>query len=166
MPAPALRKLINLREETRDIVQHLNLFRMHAMPFGHLRNRRILPQRLQRDLRLERRINPVAWAPARSKFREKMSALRRIALAATRLADATCGTICLKLLKIGALVTISVRRILFSMASAFPYVDPEKGSALLRLRIGVMNFAPRRVSMICCVGCPESSSSQCRRGHS
>jgi len=123
MPAPALRKLINLREETRDIVQHLNLFRMHAMPFGHLRNRRILPQRLQRDLRLERRINPVAWAPARSKFREKMSALRRIALAATRLADATCGTICLKLLKIGALVTISVRRILFPMASAFPYVD-------------------------------------------
>ena len=62
-------------------------------------------------------------ALARSKFREKMSALRRIALAATRLADATCGTICLKLLKIGALVTISVRRILFPMASAFPYVD-------------------------------------------
>ena len=51
------------------------------------------------------------------------SALRRRALAKTRLADATCGTIRLKLLKIGALVKISVRRILFSMASAFPYVD-------------------------------------------
>jgi hypothetical protein len=52
-----------------------------------------------------------------------MSALRRIGLAGTRLADATCGTIRLKLLKIGALVKTSVRRVLFSMASAFPYVD-------------------------------------------
>ncbi len=52
-----------------------------------------------------------------------MSALRRIGLAGTRLADATCGAIRLKLLKIGALVKISVRRVLFSMASAFPYVD-------------------------------------------
>jgi hypothetical protein len=52
-----------------------------------------------------------------------MSALRRIGLASRPLADATCGTIRLKLLKIGALVKISVRRVLFSMASAFPYVD-------------------------------------------
>ena len=52
-----------------------------------------------------------------------MNALRRIGLTGTRLADATCGTIRLKLLKIAALVKISVRRILFSMASAFPYVD-------------------------------------------
>ena len=52
-----------------------------------------------------------------------VSALRRIGLTNTRLADATCGTICLKLLKIGALVKTSFRRILFSMASAFPYVD-------------------------------------------
>ena len=52
-----------------------------------------------------------------------MSALRRVGLVGTRLADATCGTIRLKLLKIGALVKISVRRVLFSMASAFPYVD-------------------------------------------
>jgi Transposase DDE domain group 1 len=52
-----------------------------------------------------------------------VSALRRIALATTRLADATCGTIRLKLFKIGAQVRISVRRIKFSMASAFPYTD-------------------------------------------
>jgi hypothetical protein len=50
-----------------------------------------------------------------------VSALRRIGLAATRFADATCGTIRLNLLKIGASVRISVRRIKFSMASAFPY---------------------------------------------
>ncbi len=52
-----------------------------------------------------------------------VSALRRVGLAGTRLADATCGTIRLKLLKIGALVKITVRRVLFSMASAFPYTD-------------------------------------------
>jgi hypothetical protein len=52
-----------------------------------------------------------------------INALRRIALAATRLADATCGTIRLKLFKIGAQVRISVRRIKFSMALAFPYAD-------------------------------------------
>src|SRR4030081_1490855 len=42
---------------------------------------------------------------------------RRLALQATDLADATCGTIRRKLFKIGALVTISVRRIKFAMAS-------------------------------------------------
>jgi hypothetical protein len=52
-----------------------------------------------------------------------VNALRRIALATTRFADATCGTIRLKLFKIGAQVRISVRRIKFSMASAFPDTD-------------------------------------------
>ena len=52
-----------------------------------------------------------------------MSALRRIGLAGTQLADATCGTIRFRQLKIGTLVKISVRRVLFSMASAFPYCD-------------------------------------------
>ena len=47
--------------------------------------------------------------------------LRRIALQATDLADATCGTIRRKLFKIGALVTISVRRIKLAMASGCPY---------------------------------------------
>ena len=52
-----------------------------------------------------------------------LCALRRIALAHTQFAAATCGTIRLKLLKIGALVTISVRRIRFAMASACPYAQ-------------------------------------------
>jgi Transposase DDE domain group 1 len=47
--------------------------------------------------------------------------IRRLALQATDLADATCGTIRRKLFKIGALVTISVRRIKFAMASGCPY---------------------------------------------
>ncbi len=49
--------------------------------------------------------------------------LRRLALQATDLADATCGTIRRKLFKIGALVTISVRRVKFAMASGCPYKD-------------------------------------------
>ena len=49
-----------------------------------------------------------------------MCALRRIGLAGTKLAHATCGTIRLKLLKIGALVTISVRRVKLAFASACP----------------------------------------------
>jgi len=46
--------------------------------------------------------------------------LRRIALHHTKFATATCGTIRLQLLKIGALVRISVRRIKFAMASGCP----------------------------------------------
>ncbi len=48
-------------------------------------------------------------------------ALRRIGLAHTQFVTATCGTIRLKLLKIGALVRISVRRVVVSMASACPF---------------------------------------------
>jgi hypothetical protein len=48
-------------------------------------------------------------------------ALRRIALAHTELARATCGSIRLKLLKIGALVRVSVRRVKIAMASAHPW---------------------------------------------
>ncbi len=47
--------------------------------------------------------------------------LRRVALKHTQFANATCGTIRLKLLKIGALVRISARRIKIAMASACPY---------------------------------------------
>jgi Transposase DDE domain group 1 len=47
--------------------------------------------------------------------------LRRWALSGTDWAQAQCGTIRLKLLKIGAQVRLSVRRILISLASGFPY---------------------------------------------
>jgi hypothetical protein len=52
-----------------------------------------------------------------------VSTLRRVALKGTRLAKATCGTIRLKLFKIGALIKISVRRIVVHLASACPYQD-------------------------------------------
>jgi len=50
-----------------------------------------------------------------------LEALRRIGLRPTQFATATCGTIRLKLLKIGAQVRKSVRRIKIAMASACPY---------------------------------------------
>ena len=49
-----------------------------------------------------------------------MCAVRRIGLVGTKLEVATCGTIRLALLKIGALVTISVRRVKLAFASACP----------------------------------------------
>lgn len=50
-----------------------------------------------------------------------IAALRRVGLAQTPFARASCGTIRLKLLKIGALVRTSVRRIKLAMPSAFPH---------------------------------------------
>ena len=62
-----------------------------------------------------------------------MSALRRIGLAHTGLAEASCGTIRLKLLKIGARVRLSVRRVTIAMASACPS-EAEWRLAFARLR--------------------------------
>jgi hypothetical protein len=62
-----------------------------------------------------------------------LCALRRIGLPHTPFAEASCGTIRLKLLKIGALVRISVRRIKFAMASGCPW-QPEWALAHARLR--------------------------------
>ena len=50
-----------------------------------------------------------------------LCALRRIGLAHTQFAAATCGSLRLKLLKIGALVRISIRRIKLALASAHPH---------------------------------------------
>ena len=59
-----------------------------------------------------------------------LCALRRIGLAYTRLAAATCGSVRLKLLKIGARVTISLRRIKIAMASDHPYQSEFKGACV------------------------------------
>jgi hypothetical protein len=50
-----------------------------------------------------------------------VNGLRRIGLAGTQFARASCGSIRLKLLKIGALVRTSVRRIKVAMTSAHPW---------------------------------------------
>jgi len=50
-----------------------------------------------------------------------VESVRRLALGTTQLAEATCGTIRRKLFKIGALVTITVRRIKIACATACPY---------------------------------------------
>lgn len=50
-----------------------------------------------------------------------LESLRRLALSKTRLDRASAGTIRLKLLKIGATVKTSVRRVKLAMSSAHPY---------------------------------------------
>jgi len=50
-----------------------------------------------------------------------LCALRRIGLVHTQFANATCATIRLRLLKIGALVRVSIRRVVLAMASACPW---------------------------------------------
>lgn len=52
-----------------------------------------------------------------------INAFRKCALAGTTMAHAQCSTIRLKLLKIGALIRISVRRIWISMSSGYPYKE-------------------------------------------
>ena len=59
-----------------------------------------------------------------------LCALRRIGLHHTPFANASCGTIRLKLLKIGALVRISVRRIKIAMASGCPAAAAWCGAAV------------------------------------
>jgi hypothetical protein len=71
-----------------------------------------------------------------------LCALRRIGLHGTTLANATCGTIRLKLLKVGALVRISVRRIRYAMASASLAALCARLSSLTRVAARVIAAAP------------------------
>jgi hypothetical protein len=52
-----------------------------------------------------------------------VEALRRLGLGATQFARATVGTIRRKLLKLGALITVSVRRVKLALNSGFPYKE-------------------------------------------
>jgi len=52
-----------------------------------------------------------------------MQALRRLGLRGTELAQAQCATIRLKLLKLGALIRITVRRVWLALAGGYPYLD-------------------------------------------
>jgi hypothetical protein len=50
-----------------------------------------------------------------------MQALRRLGLKGTKLAKAQCGTIRLKLLKIGAQIRVTVRKVWVSLSESYPY---------------------------------------------
>ncbi len=66
-----------------------------------------------------------------------LQALRRTALAGTELAQAQVGTIRLKLLKVAARVVVTVRRVVFHLASSYPY------QALFRLVAARLRAAPQ-----------------------
>jgi hypothetical protein len=70
-----------------------------------------------------------------------LCALRRIGLHDTDFVTATCGTIRVKLLKIGAIVHFSVRRIKIAMASACPAARDWLRAAI-RLAIAALARAP------------------------
>ena len=67
-----------------------------------------------------------------------MQALRRLGLQGTELAKAQCTTLRLKLLKIGALMRITVRKVWVSLASGYPYQE------LFRQVYAQLQAAPRR----------------------
>ena len=52
-----------------------------------------------------------------------MNQLRRVGLAGTELARANCGTIRLRLFKIGAVIRVTVRRVWVSLSSAYPLAE-------------------------------------------
>lgn len=52
-----------------------------------------------------------------------MNELRKKGLEGTELSEAQCSTVRLKLLKIGAVITVSVRRVYVKFSSAYPYKD-------------------------------------------
>jgi len=52
-----------------------------------------------------------------------MQGLRRLGLAGTELAKAQCNTVRLKLLKIGAQIRITVRKIWVSLSTGYPYLE-------------------------------------------
>jgi Transposase DDE domain group 1 len=65
-----------------------------------------------------------------------LNALRRLGLANTELAQARCDTIRTKLLKIGAQVKVTVRRVWVHLASSYPY------SALFAQIVGQLRASP------------------------
>jgi len=70
-----------------------------------------------------------------------MHALRRLGLQGTELAPAQCTSIRLKLLKIGARLKITVRRIWLSFSETYPYQD-EFAQILQRLHSHPLWAAP------------------------
>ena len=52
-----------------------------------------------------------------------LESMRRLGLAGTELAEAQCQTIRLKLLKIGALVRVTVRKVWVKLSSGSPYAE-------------------------------------------
>jgi len=74
-----------------------------------------------------------------------LAGLRRLGLAGTKMARARCDTIRLSLLKIGAAVCVSVRRVKVSMSSVFPRQGLfRRVLARLDVAIAVRRFVPQR----------------------
>jgi hypothetical protein len=73
-----------------------------------------------------------------------MQALRRIGLSGTPMAKAQCDTIRLKLLKIGAQIRVTVRKVWISLAEGCPYE-----ALFRRVYRNLLTFAPRASPLRC-----------------
>ena len=91
-----------------------------------------------------------------------MAALRRIGLAGTELARATCGSIRLKLLKIGVLITKSVRRVQIAFASSCSRSSPAPQHQKQGTSSGLQN-PPPAVTAACGLHQPVSRHRQTRQ---
>ena len=92
---------------------------------GDMENR-IKEQQL--DLYADRTSTEVLWANQLRLWFSTLAyllvnQLRQVALRGTEMAQATCGTIRLRLFKIGALVRVTVRRVWISLSSAYPLAN-------------------------------------------
>ncbi len=111
----------NLPREPRYSAQ--NVYEEQYCPRGEMENR-IKEQQLylfaDRSSCMKMAANQVRlWFSAVSYV--LMNELRRRVLRGTELAEATCQTIRLKLFKIGALVRVSVRRVMINLSTGYPY---------------------------------------------
>jgi len=111
----------NLPREPRYSAQ--NVYEEQYCPRGEMENR-IKEQQLylfaDRSSCMKMAANQVRlWFSAVSYV--LMNELRRRLLRGTELAEATCQTIRLKLFKIGALVRVSVRRVMVNLSTGYPY---------------------------------------------
>ncbi len=77
-----------------------------------------------------------------------LQALRRLGLAGTSMAKAQCQTIRLRLLKIGALIRVTVRKLWISLAESYPY-KPLFAQVYEKLRRGVPVPIPVPIPLRC-----------------
>ena len=149
----AIRSLARRRAPVAPLVttvpEHWDRRRCHARPYSRLIVRRTnkAGYRDQNHLWSRRRIEKFADRTSTATMMANqlrlwlssfayalVCAVRRIGLMHTQFADATAGTIRLKLFRIGALVKVSARRIKFALPTACPYADEWRLAALYLAR--------------------------------
>jgi Transposase DDE domain group 1 len=109
---------------TAEQIPAQELYEKHYCARGDCPENRIKEQQL--DLFADRTSTGKMWSNQLRLYFSSIAyvllqALRRTTLAGTELANAQCRTIRLKLLKIGAQIRVTVRKVWISLAESYPY---------------------------------------------